>query len=233
VPQTHLTPPMRRYVPLLIAGIALIVSGCRDTVSPPQSAPLATLVPVKDMSFSSLVSLTEGQNANEFKFTFTREANGVQLGDFTLKWEANSVCERDDSGYGWEYFWKPCQAENEDVEMTARVWTEDGRTYVDFHPDIRFSPSRNVVLSTVRSELVNRSLSFSLMLKYSIYYTHRVGDTRFFIDEAWFDSEQRTRFNTQTGEVSREIRHFSGFVIRTGTEDAVASDVLGISSLEP
>jgi hypothetical protein len=224
---------MRRYVPLLIAGIALIVSGCRDTVAPPQSAPLATLVPAKDMSFSSLVSLTEGANANEFKFTLTRGANGVQLGDFTLTWEANSVCERDNSGYGWDFFWKPCQAENEDVEMTARVWNDDGRTYVDFYPDIRFSPARNVVLSAVRPELINRSLTFSLMLKYSIYYTHRVGSTRYFIDEAWFDPEQRTRFNSQTGEVSREIRHFSGFVIRTGADDAAAADVLGISSMAP
>ena len=224
---------MRRYVPLLIAGIALIVSGCRDTVAPPQSAPLATLVPVRDMSFSRLVSSSEGANANEIRFRFTRAAGRTQLGDFTLTWEANSVCERDSSGYGWDFFWKPCQAENEDIEMTARVWTSDGRTYVDFHPDIRFSPAKNVVLSAVRSEIVNRSLSFSLMLKYSIYYTHRIGDTRYFIDEAWIDPEQRTRFNTQTGEVSREIRHFSGFVIRTGTEDASASDVLGISSMAP
>jgi hypothetical protein len=224
---------MRRYVPLLIAGIALIVSGCRDTVAPPQSAPLATLVPVRDMSFSSLVSSSEGANANEVKFTFTRAAGRVRLGDFTLTWEDNSVCERDSSGYGWDFFWKPCQAENEDVEMTARIFTSDGRTYVDFHPDIRFSPSRNVVLSAVRSELVNRSLTFSLMLKYSIYYTYRLGDTRYFIDEAWFDPEQRTRFNTLTGQVSREIRHFSGFVIRTGTEDATASDVLGLDSIEP
>ena len=224
---------MRRYVPLLIAGIALIVSGCRDTVAPPSSEPLATLVPVKDMSFSSLVSLTEGANANEFHFTFTRDANSVQLGEFTLSWEANSVCERDNSGYGFEFFWKPCESENQDVEMTARVWTADGRTYVDFHPDIRFSPAKNVILNVFRPEIVNQSLTLLLKLKYNIYYTYRVGDTRYFIDEAWIDPEQRTRFNTQTGEVSREIRHFSGFVIRTGAEDQQASDVLGIATNEP
>lgn len=224
---------MRRYVPLLIAGIALIVSGCRDTVAPPRSAPLATLVPVKDMSFSHLVTTTEGANASEIKFSFTRSAGRTQLGDFTLTWEENSVCERDNSGYGWDFFWKPCEAENEDVEMTARVWTADGRTYVDFYPDIRFSPDRNVTLSAIRPELVGRSLTLSLMLKYSIYYTYRLGDTRYFIDEAWFDPEQRTRFNTLTGEVSREIRHFSGFVIRTGVEDQQASDVLGIATSEP
>ena len=233
MPQSHLTLPMRRYVPLLIAGIALIVSGCRDTVSPPRSAPLATLVPAKDLSFSSLVSSTEGVGASEMKFTISRAAGSTKLGEFTLTWEENSVCERDNSGYGFAVFRTACQSENEDVDMTARIWTENGRAYVDFYPDIRFSPAKNVMLSVRRPEIVGRPLTLLTMLKFNIYYTYRLGDTRHFIDEAWFDPEQRTQFNTTTGDVWREIRHFSGFVIRTGTEDAAASDVLGISSMDP
>ena len=221
---------MRRYVPLLIAGIALIVSGCRDTVAPPSSAPLATLVPASDMSFSRIVSGTDGANATEIHFTFSRAAGSTQLGEFTLTWEENSVCEQDNSGYGWDFFRKPCQAENEDVEMTARVWMEDGRAYVDFFPDIRFSPEKNVKLSVVRDEIIGRrKLSKKLMLKYNIYYTHRVGDNRYYIDEAWFDPEQRTQYDTQTGVVQREIRHFSGFVIRTGYDDTQPVDPLGLT----
>jgi hypothetical protein len=220
---------MRRFVPLLIAGIALIVSGCRDAVAPPSSEPLATLVPVEDQSFARMVSRTEGAGAVEIKFTFTRAAGSTRIGDFTLAWQENSVCERDNSGYGWEFFRKACDAENEDIDMTARVWTENGRTYVDFFPDIRFSPTKDVTLSVVRDEIVGRRLNKKLMLKYNIYYTHRIGDTRYYIDEAWFDPEQRTNYNTTTGAVWREIRHFSGFVIRTGTEDAAAADVLGIT----
>lgn len=216
---------MRRYVPLLIAGIALIVSGCRDTMAPRSSEPLATLVPVKDLSFSSIVSSSEGSNAAEIKFSFSRAAGSAQLGEFTLSWEDNSVCERDNSGYGYAYFRLPCQAENDDVAMTARIWTEDGRTYVDFYPDIRFSPSKNVTLSVNRPEIVGRTLDLMAMLKYNIYYTYRLGDTRFFLDEAWFDPEQRTHFNTTTGSVWREIRHFSGFVIRTGNEDASVAPI--------
>ena len=221
---------MRRYVPLLIAGIALIVSGCRDTVAPTSSAPLATLIPVEDMSFSRVVSSTDGANATELKFTFSRAAGSTKLGEFTLTWEENSVCERDNSGYGWEFFRKACQAENEDIEMTAKVWSDNGRTYVDFYPDIRFSPDRNVTLSVVREEIIGkRRLSRKLMAKYNIYYTHRIGNTRHYIDEAWVDPEQRTQYDTETGVVMREIRHFSGFVIRTGSDDASASDVLGLT----
>lgn len=221
---------MRRYVPILIAGIALIVSGCRDTVAPPSAEPLATLVPVEDLSFSRIVSGTDGAAAVEFDFNFTRAAGSAQIGEFTLTWEENSVCERDSSGYGWAYFRKSCQAENEDVEMTARVWTDDGRTYVDFFPDIRFSPDKDVTLSVVRPEIVRRKLTKKLMLKYNIYYTHRIGDTRYYIDEAWFDPEQRTHFDTQTGLVWREIRHFSGFVIRTGYDETPPVAPVGSSA---
>src|SRR5688572_5300822 len=224
---------MRRYVPLLIAGIALIVTGCRDTMAPRSSEPLATLVPLENLSFSRIVSSSEGSNAAEIRFTFSRAAGSAQLGEFTLTWEENSVCERDNSGYGWEFFRNACQAENEDVEMTARVWTEDGRTYVDFYPDIRFSPDKNVTLQVTRNEIVGRQLTLPLKLKYNIYYTQRIGDTRFFIDEAWFDPEQRTHFNTESGLVWREIRHFSGFVIRTGYDEQVPAeqpvDPLGIN----
>jgi hypothetical protein len=217
---------MRRYVPLLIAGIALIVSGCRDTAAP-RSEPLATLVPVEDQSFSRIVSSTEGTNASEIKFTFSRAAGSAQIGEFTLTWEDNSVCERDNSGYGWEFFRQACQAENEDIEMTARVWTEGGRAYVDFYPDIRFSPAKNVILKVNRPQIVGQTMTLPLKLKYNIYYTYRLGDTRYFIDEAWFDPEQRTNFNTTTGDVWREIRHFSGFVIRTGYDEAPVAESVG------
>ena len=224
---------MRRYVPFLVAGIVLVASSCRDSVAPPSSEPLATLVPAEDQSFARVVSSTEGANATEITFTFSRAAGTAQLGEFTLTWEANSVCERDNSGYGWEFFRQACQAENEDVEITAKVWTEDGRTYVDFAPDIRFSPDKNVTLSVTREEIIGvRKLSRKLMIRYNIYYTHRIGDTRYYIDEAWFDPEQRTQYNTQTGLVWREIRHFSGFVIRTGYDQTQPVDPIGITGAQ-
>ena len=98
--------------------------------------------------------------------------------------------------------------------MTVRLWEEGGRVYADFYPDIRFSPSKNVTLTVNRPQIIGKKVTKKVVKNYSILYTHRVGDTRYFIDEAWYDPEQRTHFNTVTGDVWREIRHFSGFVIR-------------------
>ncbi len=221
---------LRRYVPVLIAGSVLVAAGCRDSVAPtPDATPLSTLELLSDQSFSRIVSSTEGAGSKTLSFTFTRAAGSVQLGDFLLKWDANSVCDPATSGYGVGTWKLSCAAAPADIQMSVRIWKENGRTYADFSPDVRFSPDKNVTLTAKRPEIIGRSISWWMVAEYSIYYTHRVGDTRYYVDEAWTDWEQRTHFNTQTGVVWREIRHFSGFVIRTGEEEVVPS----VEAVEP
>lgn len=215
---------MRRYVPLLIAGTALIAAACRDSVAPTTDAtPVSTLELLSDQSFSRFVSRTEGAGAQTLNFTFTKAAGSVQLGDFLLKWQDNSVCDPATSGYGVGTWKMSCAAAPSDIPITVKVWEDNGRVYADFSPDIRFSPSKNVTLTVNRPEIIGRWISWRMVAEYSIYYTRRVGDTRFYVDEAWGDPEQRSHFNTRTGDVWREIRHFSGFVIRTGEEEVVPS----------
>lgn len=210
---------IRRFVPFLIAGTALIAAGCSEPVAPTSEASTTTLTLLEDQSFSRIVASTEGAGAQTLNFTFTQAAGSVQLGEFRLTWEANSVCDPLTSGYGFGYFWKPCSAATADIPMTVRLWEDGGRVYADFYPDIRFSPSKNVTLTVNRPQIIGKKVTKKVVKNYSILYTHRVGDTRYFIDEAWYDPEQQTHFNTVTGDVWREIRHFSGFVIRTGVAD--------------
>ena len=214
----------RRYVPVLIAGTVLIAAACRDTVAPPSAAPVTTLELFADQSFSRIVSSTEGAGANTLNFTFTRAAGSVRLGEFTLTWQDDSVCDPATSGYGVGYWKKECAAATSDIPMTVRMWEDNGRVYADFSPDIRFSASKIVTLKVNRPEIVGRRLTRKIVAKYSIYYTFRVANTRLYIDEAWGDPTQRSQFDTQTGDVWRLIRHFSGFVIRTGVDDAGSVD---------
>jgi hypothetical protein len=214
---------LRRYVPFLIAGTALIAAACRDsTVAPTQSEQVASIRPLADLSYSRIVSSTEGSNASYIQFNFTRAAGSVRVGDFTLTWPENAVCDPVTSGYGWGYWDKACTAAPADIPMTVKVWKDNGQVYADFSPDIRFSPDKNVTLRVNRPGIVGRTVSWQLVAEYSIYYTYRLGDTRHYIDEAWFDYSQRSNFNTTTGDVSRRIKHFSGFVIRTGVADEIA-----------
>ena len=211
---------LRRYVPFLIAGTALIAAACRDSVvAPTQSETYASIRPLADLSYSRLVSSTEGADAKYLQFTFTTAAGSVQVGEFTLTWPANAVCDPATSGYGWGYWDKPCAAASADIPMTVKMWKENGQVYADFSPDIRFSPDKNVTLRVTRPAIVGKSLSWQLVSEYSIYYTYRLANTRYYVDEAWFDYSQRSNFNTTSGEVWRRIKHFSGFVIRTGADE--------------
>ena len=209
----------RRFVPFLIAGTALIAAACRDsTVAPVSDASTTTLTLLEDQSFSRLVSRTDGSSAQTLTFTFTRAAGSVQLGEFELGWQENSVCDPATSGYGVEFWRKACRAAPADIPMTVKLWNDGERTYAEFFPDIRFSPNKNVTLTVNRPQIVGKQVNPRMVRLYSILYTHQIGDTRYYVDEAWYDLEQRSHFNTITGDVWREIRHFSGFVIRTGVE---------------
>jgi hypothetical protein len=206
---------MRRYIPLLIAGSAFIAAACREPVAP--TRPGATeLQRFGGNSFSALVNAGEDANAQTITFQILPEGGTASIGSFNLNYEANAVCDPATSGYGSLYWEQPCNTLNEPITITARFWTADGQNFAQFTPDIRFSPAKDVVLSVTRPEIVGRQVNFWMMLKYNIWYWQQYGDTRWYIDEAWLNSELNTRFNNETGLVSREIRHFSGWSVRTG-----------------
>lgn len=218
------TPPMtemRRYVPLLIAGSALIAAGCRDVVAPTrQTTTAATTIRLfggGPNSFAFLASPTEGADAVTVTFDLSPDGGSVKVGEFTVDYEANAVCDPSTAGYGPATWALRCETLTQPITMTARFWKADGRNYADFYPDIRFAPEKNVVLSVSRPEIIGSGLTLvELMAKYPVWYTMRVDSYRFFIDEEWSDPSLAARYDTTAGTVSRRIGHFSGYVIRWG-----------------
>jgi hypothetical protein len=203
---------MRRYVPVLIAGMALIAAACRDTVAPPKQ--LTTLVRFGDRSYSSVVDANEGQNAVEVLFDIPAAGGSVRVGEFTITFDANAVCDPTTSGYGPEFWLQDCQTLTTDFPITARVFTANGQSHVEFFPDIRFHPAKNVIASVVRPEI--RGASDEQLAVFEVWYTKRIEDTRYYIDEAWFDPSLATQFDRDKGLVIRPMRHFSGAVIHVG-----------------
>ena|SRR5688572_839687 len=207
---------MRKYVPLLIAGSALIAAACRDSVAPNSATEVASLSKF-DQSFAAFVGSSDESNAQSFTFELSPNGGrGLKVGDFTLDYEANAVCDPATSGYGPGYWKKRCDTLDESITITATTWQSHGRVYAEFTPDVRFAPGKDVTLSVVREEIIGRRLRALDVFNYNIWYVQRVGETGFFVDEAWGDPHVRTHFNTRTGVVSRNIRHFSGWSVRSG-----------------
>jgi hypothetical protein len=209
---------MRKYVPLLIAGSALIAAACRDSVSPSEATEAAALFSM-DRSFSAAIHGHEAPGAtNVSSLTFVLSHNGgtQKVGAFTLAYDANAVCNPETSGYGEAYWKKSCSTLNQPITITATSWEENGRSYTEFSPDIRFAPGKSVELSILREEIIGERLSLRTAIANNIWYVRRVGRNGFFVDEGWSDPYVRTQFDTQTGIVSRRIRHFSGWSVRSG-----------------
>jgi hypothetical protein len=89
-------------------------------------------------------------------------------------------------------------------------------------------------MSVVREDIIGRRLRFTDYLNYNIWYVQLVGETGLFVDEGWLDPWSRTQFNTQTGVVSRNIRHFSGWSVRSGEcTTQVGEDGLSVTVCVP
>ena len=209
---------MRRYVPLLIGGAALIAAACSEPVAAPAAkAPVAkapvlmTWEPVK-MAFYDLAGI--------YTFTLDPQGGEAKVGQYTIAYDANAVCDPATSGYGPSEWKKSCETLTEPLTITARFWIEDGRAHADFTPDIRFSPNADVTLSGVVPSLRDLELTDEVKDRYSVGYTRVANGLRYFINEAASDPSLATFFAERdgraTGFIRRKLLHFSGYYVRSG-----------------
>lgn len=202
---------MRRYVPLLIAGVAMIAAACRDSIAPTRSGSVPHL-----QSFGAPVSHFEAVSSivhtRSVTFTIDPAGGSVKIGDFSLDYPANAVCDPATSGYGPDFWDAPCETLSESITITATYWWADKSAYVDFSPDIRFAPEKEVFISTKRGAKHQDDME----QRYTMWYFKTVGDTRYFIDEAAVDQSVKTQREFSSKRVWRRVKHFSGISLSSG-----------------
>ena len=203
---------MRRYVPILIAGTVLIAAACSDATAPMQSTSK-----MQQFGASAPASLVSGDlTAGTYTFTLSPWGGSTKFGAFRLDYGSNAVCDPSTSGYGPSYWLSPCTTLKSSITITAKVSFVDGQSTVEFSPDIRFNPNTSVVLSAKRSALAGLTLTDDVKKAVSIMFFRVVDGTRQVVDEAATDSELATKFDNWNGWVSRRVRHFSGYYVRSG-----------------
>ena len=204
---------MRRYVPILIAGTVLIAAACSDSVAPTQ--PTSEMSQVRGASAPASLLSTD-KYAGTYTVTLDPRGGSVRFGAFRLDYDANSVCDPRTSGYGAEYWLAPCATLSSSITITAKVSFVDGESSVEFSPDIRFSPNASVVLSAKRSMLRGLTITDDVKKNFSIMFFRNVDGVRQSIDEAASDPELASKYDNVGGWVSRRVRHFSGYYVRSG-----------------
>jgi hypothetical protein len=198
---------MRRFVPILLAGAALIAAACGESIAPKRSVDLH--------SFGAPVVYTQTWDPSTptWTATFVMDPAGgrVTIGEFTLDYPANAVCNPATSGYGPTTWDRPCETLDSPVEFTARLWWQaDGSVFIELSPDVRFAPDKEVTISITRpwtdEELARRTL----------YYFKNIGTTTYVIDEAAVDEDVTTHYDAELNRLERRVKHFSGIVLNSG-----------------
>lgn len=129
-----------------------------------------------------------------------------------IEFPAGSVCDPEKSSYGAAEWDKPCAAARRPITATVRAWLDSaGHPRVDFTPAIRFVPS---VLPTgwVMLTLTDaRAAGDSTMTILSCAQSGQAC-----VSEASGDSTMTTHRNAAAGQMTRRIKHFSGYMVGAG-----------------
>jgi hypothetical protein len=198
---------MRRYVPILIAGAAFIAAACRESIAPTRSVGLTTIGAPVAYSYAAPVDI----KSKSVTFELDPAGGRVKVGDFTLDYPANAVCDPATSGYGEDTWELPCETLNGPITITATYWWVNKTSFVDFQPDIRFSPEKEVFISTKRGAKKAEDLD-----AFTMYYFKSVGSTWYFYNDGSVDQTVATQRDFDTKRVWRRVKHFSGISLSSG-----------------
>lgn len=201
---------MRRNISLVfaVAGVVL-ATACSDTLVPSgRSAPGPG-----GASFT-----LDGGSAGQ-SFTISSDAGFTTVGMFDLRWSAGAVaCVGD-----------PCVAPTAPVTITTQIRSSGGKHWVIFSPHVEFVPGSQVVLSTgvykgQITSLLSRGYSTTdpIWQTFGIRAANDVGDLG--------TADAPTTIDFATGTLSRQISHFSGYVVTSGFTCDAADASCGTSS---
>ncbi|MDB4878757.1 MAG: hypothetical protein JWL60_203 [Gemmatimonadetes bacterium] len=208
---SHLARSLRSTVALL--GSGLLFGACGD-ISAPRATEAGSIDAESPFSPSAasraLVGVTDG--TYRFSVDPTRDES-LRLGANLLHIPANAVCNRTTSSYGSRHWNDRCVPETARFMVTAVVTgaaTDSPR--IDFHPALRFSPTRKVNLFMYMPDPAQQKAARN----WSILYCN---DANLCVDESLTDRSLRTHVDKKSKVAYRQIKHFSGFILNAGFAD--------------
>lgn len=212
--------PYFRFAAVLV--VAGGMAACSDSNTAP-SVPTSQVVAPTDRPSLDYNGSARFWGYRTATFKLTSAGGTYNIGDsfYTLTVPANAVCNLQ-SSYGPGTWDTPCTTlgADESITVTATYGFSLTGPVVDFSPELRFSPSTQVTLST--------SLYSFVLTSGRYYFSHNPSALRFFgmyyvpslggnvVTDAALDPSLVTHINLNTGLVWRRIKHFSGYSVATG-----------------
>jgi hypothetical protein len=205
----------RRIRWITVLASVPVIGACADssvapTVQPslPGGAPRA-----------SIVGVSMAANASSADFIVTTSGGYFQMGKHAIYFPPRVICDPATSGYGREFWDKPCEVLRGQVAIHAELRQQDGREWVDFSPELRFRPSLLPYEWVWIYMRTDAAVSNPLL---SILWSPAIGVPG--IDESLEDPTLRT-FVNPSGYAYRRIKHFSGYNVTAGRAEEAETEI--------
>ena len=183
-----------------------VLAACSDSTAAPMQK---SIVPESANGTKAPVTqdtLTFAITINPKKLTVYNLGGGNQL-----VLPAGSLCDPS-SLYGPAYWDQPCTPATKNVTLSVAVWLNSaGNPQVDFTPSVRFVPSADTA-QWVMLTFADTAAAASPM--YNIDYCPSSTATCY--DESQLDSTLATYRDPISGQLTRRIKHFSGYNVAAG-----------------
>jgi hypothetical protein len=170
------------------------------------------------------LSLSGGASENVSADFSVGPSGGVyRIGNHAVVFPAHSICDPASSTYGPGAWDDPCKVLNKPITIHAVVRNQEGRSWVDFSPELRFAPSddasRWVWVFMYTPQTVGAAGDLS---RFNILYAQSIGGV--VVNDAADDPTLRTYVDTQSGVSFRRAKHFSGYTASSGNSCDPATD---------
>jgi len=209
---------------VVVANVAVLaaLAGCSDNtfVAPvaqqnaaTSSAPTTMMAAPANRPSLTLVGGSPFNTSADF--TVGPQGGVFFVGNHAVVFPKLSICDPATSTYGdWD---AACKTIGKPIHIHAEVRTANGRTWVDFSPELRFAPSADpsrwvwMYMYTPEARGAQGDLS-----RFNILYAQSIGGTT--VNDAAGDPTLRTYVDTRTGVSVRRIKHFSGYTASAGRD---------------
>lgn len=186
------------------AGDATAPAATTPAVSQTRNSPFVPTAAAK-----ALIGVADGT----YQFTVDPTVDqAVNLGPNYLGIPANAICDIATSTYGADHWNESCVPQTEPVQITAVVRNADSdHPSIDFYPAMRFNPDKTVNLYIYVPVGMD-----DFQKKWVMNYCNDAGTC---IDESLGDPDLASYADHTNSMVFRRIKHFSGYLIGTNTEE--------------
>ncbi|MDB4881409.1 MAG: hypothetical protein JWL95_175 [Gemmatimonadetes bacterium] len=195
---------------IVVASSACGVESTAPTKAPSEATPERVSQFVPTEASKALIGVADGV----YVATFNPGADQrFALGPNRLEIPANAVCKLGTSGYGPEYWDRPCSPETKPV--TLRVIVKNANSdnpSVDFLPAMRFNPKTNVSLYFYVPR-VSKAAAKNWVISYCPSSGSGSGKC---VNEAQADEDLKTYIDYGASVLFRRIKHFSEYRVDGG-----------------